>query len=304
MFSFAFQMWIFLAYLSVLHVAVFADDPAQQGDGNQGDFKAPLPFLQAQYQHLTNLSTNGSDEISTDSPRYTTSQQVFIPSKATEKMPVANFTKPWTTLHATTIDTTTTQVLTEEKTAQGLTKTTTQGLSKTTTTQGVTKPTTRDVTNTRQGPTNTPTETKTALNKTAEVQTLMTRELSSYTTKVTKKATVSNLSGVSTLTTVSSSSSVTEKLSPKNISTTQTKAYSVSDFNSTEELYNSTVDPSRLAHTFADDFQSRDSFWPIALALTIGIPTIVVLAVTITVLYRGRLTKPRSLLAMYGQEYY
>ncbi|XP_045215389.2 uncharacterized protein LOC123565596 [Mercenaria mercenaria] len=74
--------------------------------------------------------------------------------------------------------------------------------------------------------------------------------------------------------------------------------------NSTDEFYNSTADPSRLTRTFSDDFESRDSFWPIALALTIGIPTIVVLAVTITVLYRRRIAKPRSLLSMYGQDYF
>lgn len=77
----------------------------------------------------------------------------------------------------------------------------------------------------------------------------------------------------------------------------------INNTNSTDELLNVTIDPSRLVRTFSDDFRSPDSFWPIAITLTIGIPTIVILAVTITVLYRGRLTKPKSVLAMYGQDY-
>lgn len=52
-----------------------------------------------------------------------------------------------------------------------------------------------------------------------------------------------------------------------------------------------------------EDFDSRDAFWPIAMALTIGIPTIVVFGVTIAVLYKRRISKPRGLLSMYGQEY-
>jgi hypothetical protein len=89
----------------------------------------------------------------------------------------------------------------------------------------------------------------------------------------------------------------------KNIDTEQTISSNTVE-NSTEESFNSTIDPNRLSFAFLDtDFRSRDSFWPIAMALTIGIPTIIVFAVTITVLYRGRLAKPRSLLSMYGQDY-
>lgn len=99
------------------------------------------------------------------------------------------------------------------------------------------------------------------------------------------------------------SSTQAKENTTKHIDTEQTVASNTIE-NSTEENFNSTIDPNRLSFTFLDtDFRSRDSFWPIAMALTIGIPTIIVFAVTITVLYRGRLAKPRSLLSMYGQDY-
>ena len=52
-----------------------------------------------------------------------------------------------------------------------------------------------------------------------------------------------------------------------------------------------------------DDYDKGDTFWPVAMALTIGVPTIIVFAVTITVLYRRRMNKPRGLLGIYGTDY-
>ncbi|KAL4228075.1 hypothetical protein ACF0H5_013510 [Mactra antiquata] len=71
------------------------------------------------------------------------------------------------------------------------------------------------------------------------------------------------------------------------------------------ETSNTTTDPMRILVIYSeDDFISRDSFWPIALALTIGIPTIIVMAVTITVLYRRRMSNPRSRMSVYaGHDY-
>lgn len=50
-------------------------------------------------------------------------------------------------------------------------------------------------------------------------------------------------------------------------------------------------------------YDKGDTFWPVATALTMGIPAIIVFAVTIAVLYRRRMNKPRGLLEMYGTDY-
>ena len=50
-----------------------------------------------------------------------------------------------------------------------------------------------------------------------------------------------------------------------------------------------------------DDY--GDTFWPVAIALTIGVPTIIVRGITITLLNRRRMHKRRGLLKMPGADY-
>jgi hypothetical protein len=121
--------------------------------------------------------------------------------------------------------------------------------------------------------------------------------------ETTSSKTAESTSGMTSGSTISTKSTEGSTLSGFNSNETSHNEHLIvmnSTANSTE-LYANTTDSSRLTHTLADDFQAPDSFWPIALALTISIPTIVVLAITIAVLYRRRIAKPRSLLSMYGQ---
>lgn len=84
------------------------------------------------------------------------------------------------------------------------------------------------------------------------------------------------------------------------LDTDQTTHSVVNNLNSTADNDNSTF---FIIQYSEDDFESEDSFWPIAMALTIGIPTIIVLGVTIAVLYKKRMGKPRNLLSMFDQDY-
>lgn len=84
------------------------------------------------------------------------------------------------------------------------------------------------------------------------------------------------------------------------LDTDQTTNSSINILNSTADNNNSTF---FIIQYSEDDFESQDSFWPIAVALTIGIPTIIVLGVTIAVLYKKRMGKPRNLLSMFDQDY-
>ncbi|WAR00700.1 hypothetical protein MAR_025072 [Mya arenaria] len=71
-----------------------------------------------------------------------------------------------------------------------------------------------------------------------------------------------------------------------------------------EKNNNNTSNMTDLNESFpVEDFTTYDTFWPIAMALTIGIPAIAVFGVTIAVLYRNRLGKPRGLLAAFDDEY-
>ena len=98
-----------------------------------------------------------------------------------------------------------------------------------------------------------------------------------------------------------------------NVSTTLRKRPTTDPFNDNRpwNLRRSTHHPSGIGNgkrrtttePISANYDNGDTFWPVAMALTIGIPTIIVFAVTITVLYRRRMNKPRSLLGIYGTDY-
>ena len=70
-----------------------------------------------------------------------------------------------------------------------------------------------------------------------------------------------------------------------------------------ESRKNESYEKQTKPNSTEDLYDDGDTFWPVAMALTIGVPTIIVLAVTITVLYRRRTNKRRSLLEVYGADY-
>ena len=122
-------------------------------------------------------------------------------------------------------------------------------------------------------------------------------EVASYTTKQS--------SATPTRVPETTLSGVSKSHKTTTLNTTTTKILSIEQLPTEEQtgIYVENVtNLGRLRYTY-DEFDAGDKLWPVGMALTIGLPTIIVLAVTITVLYKRQVAKPRSRMSFYGQNY-